>query len=60
MYSDTCGPFSVADVNWDFNFQVYIDDFTRLTETFVMKAKSGTIRNIEIYVPFMTNKFSEV
>lgn len=60
MYSDTCGPFSVADANNKHYFQKFIDDYTRLTMTFIMRAKTQKMGHIERYTPFMKNKFYAV
>lgn len=40
IYSDTCGPFSVPDINEELYFQNFIDDCTRMTATFLMRAKT--------------------
>lgn len=53
IYSDTCSPFSVPDINGNNYYQNFIDDYTRLTVTFLMKTKTETLRNLEIYVAFM-------
>lgn len=34
VYSDTCGPFSVPDLDEDMYFQTYIDYYSRMTATF--------------------------
>jgi len=31
LYSDTCGPFSVADTEGNYYFQTFIDDYSRMT-----------------------------
>lgn len=56
VYFNTCGPFSIPDINDDLFFQTYIDDISRLTVTFLMKAKSQTMSNIVSYKSFMDNR----
>lgn len=53
IYSDTCGPFSISDVNGNAYVQIYIDDFPRMTSTFLMKHKSQTMQNLEAYMEMM-------
>lgn len=53
VYSDTCGTFSVLDMNGNDYYQTYIDDYTRLAVNFLMKTKTETLRNFERYVAFM-------
>lgn len=40
IYSDTCEPFSVPDINDEFYVQAYIDDYSRLKVTCFMKQKT--------------------
>lgn len=47
VYSDTYGPLSIPDKNEDIYLQTYIDDFTCLTVTFLMKSKTQTLSNLE-------------
>lgn len=53
VYSDTCGPFLVTDVDGNVYFQTYMDDITRLTVTFVMEKRR------KHYLYFMNNKGNE-
>lgn len=50
--------FSVKDGSWNYYFQTYIDDFTRLTVTFLMTAKSDTIKTSNGFL--MRNKGSNI
>ena len=54
--SDICGPFSIADVNGERYFQTFIDDYIRLTCTFLMKSETQTKTNLERFKAFMDNR----
>lgn len=53
IYSEICGLFSITDTNEYHYFQTRIDDFTRMTATFLMKTRTKTLSNIEIYIAWI-------
>lgn len=56
VYSETCVSLSIPIINGVGYFQTYIDDYSRLTFTILMKAKSETMQNIERFKVFMDAK----
>lgn len=60
VYLDTCGRFSVTDINGDMYFHTYIDEYTCLIATVMMKEKSETLNNLDSYACFMRTRVYEV
>ena len=55
IHSDVCGPMSTGSVGGSKYFVTFIDDYSRYTVLYTMKAKSETLSKFKEYVAYMEN-----
>ena len=56
VYSDICGPMSVESYDGYRYYQVFVDDYTCVVVTSLLKSKSDAFSNIKTFVKYMSQR----